>query len=188
MKRHLKSWLLALAIACIAVLAVGNYFAKSLLFVENRSSQADAVVILGGDVGDRAFRGLEVFKSNAVDRVVISGAGDCYLIRDRLLLAGVPKEKLHIEDNSKNTKENAEFSLRLLRKCGCKKVIIVTSWYHSRRALACFRHFDKDIEFYSIPAYNGVDMKRKPGHGETALVFHEYLGLLWYAMRYGITS
>ena len=38
---------------------------------------------------------------------------------------------------------------------GAQRVIIVTSWYHSRRALACFEHYAPDMKFYSRPSYFG---------------------------------
>jgi hypothetical protein len=51
----------------------------------------------------------------------------------------------------------------LLRQMGAKRVIIVTSWYHSRRALACFEHYAPDIKFYSRPSYFGYVGKTEDG-------------------------
>ena len=52
-----------------------------------------------------------------------------------------------------DTLENAEFSLPLLRQLKARRAILVTTWYHSRRTLACFEHFAPDIVFYSRPSY-----------------------------------
>jgi uncharacterized SAM-binding protein YcdF (DUF218 family) len=108
------------------------------------------------------------------------------LIRDRLALAGVSTNAIIIEPNSRNTRENAEFSVRLMKAQGARKAIVVTSWLHSRRALACFRHFSSDIEFSSFPAYQGINMDHKPSLPEVPSVLHEYLGIAWYWVRYGI--
>lgn len=170
-----------LVLCFFAAIAIGAViFAKPLLLIEDKPIKADAIVVLGGESGDRTFRAFEIFKSGAAPIIVVSGTGDCYLIRNRLLLAGVPENKVFIEENSKNTKENAEFSVKLLQNHRVKEVIIVTSWYHSRRALACFKHFGKDMEFFSMPAYHGLNMDHKPCVAETTYVFHEYLGLAWY--------
>ncbi len=175
-------------VALIGVLSatILTFFSKPVLFVELKSEHADAVVVLGGDSGDRPFRALEALKSGNASYIVVTGIGDCYLIRDRLVLAGVPKEKVFVEENARNTKENAEFSVKVLQEHGCKKVILVTSWFHARRALACFQHFGHGIEFFSMPSYHGVNMEHKPYLAETPYVLHEYMGLAWYYVRYGI--
>jgi len=64
----------------------------------------------------------------------------------------VPETAIQVEDHSINTKENAEFSLRRLRALKSQRVILTTSWYHSRRALKCFRHFGPELTLYSCPA------------------------------------
>ena len=177
-----------LALCLIGCLLVGllTFFAPTLLFVESKGARADAIVVLGGEAGDRTFRAVEIFKSGAAPLIVVTGNGDCDLIRDRILLTGVSSDRVIVEENSRSTKENAEFSLKLLRQHGCKKVILVTSWYHSRRALACFKHYGKDMEFFSVPAYHGINMEHKPSLAESTLVLHEYIGLVWYSVRNGI--
>jgi uncharacterized SAM-binding protein YcdF (DUF218 family) len=68
-----------------------------------------------------------------------------------------------------------------------KSAIVVTSWYHTRRALACFANLGKGMQFSSFPTYDDLDMKNKPSLYETPHVFREYPGLLWYMIRYGIS-
>ena len=58
------------------------------------------------------------------------------------------------------TRENALLSIPLLRSHDDTRVIIVTSWYHSRRALNCFRHYAPDLHFYSRPSYSGFARSR----------------------------
>jgi len=184
-----KHWKLCFGIVVFAAFCLFSslYFAQDLLFVENKIDHADAVVVLGGESGDRAFRALEVFKTISPKYLIVSGIGDCYLIRDRLLLAGVPKENLLVEENSKNTRENALFSIELLKRHQCKNVVIVTSWFHSRRALACFKKYGYEMNFFSMPAYHGVDMEHKPSLNETSSVLREYCALLSYFVRSGIS-
>jgi uncharacterized SAM-binding protein YcdF (DUF218 family) len=165
---------------------LGLLWAKPALFVEGGTKQADVIVVLGGDAGDRAFRALELYKSNSAPKIIISGRGDCYFIRDRLILAGVNTNAIFVEADSRNTRQNAEFSVRLMHEQGMRRAIVVTSWYHSRRALACFRNFGGNIEFSSFPAYNGMNMDHKPAHSEVSNVVREYIGIAWYLVRYGI--
>jgi uncharacterized SAM-binding protein YcdF (DUF218 family) len=87
-----------------------------------------------------------------------------------------------LECGSHTTLENAKFSVPLLRKLGAKRVIIVTSWYHSRRALACFKHFAPEIQFYSRPVEYQYNQWHRPG----GYAREEYKKLLGYWLRYGV--
>lgn len=172
------------ALMLAGVLAVA--WPKPALFVEGGSKRAAVIIILGGGTEDRTFRALELYKAGAAPRILISGEGDWYLIRDHLALAGVDTNSILIEPDSLNTRQNAEFSSRLMRTQGMKSAIIVTSWFHSRRALACFRHFGTGLEFSSFPAYQGINMDHKPSASEVPNVVREYMGIAWYLVRYGI--
>lgn len=165
----------------------GYFAANPLLFVEGGARHADAIVVLGGDSANRVFRALDLYKAGSAPKILISGTGDCFHVRDLFLLAGVSSNALLIECRSRNTRENAEFSVRLMEESGMKRAIVVTSWWHSRRAVSCFRHFGKGLEISSYPTYDGPNMDHKPGPFESGQVFREYSGLLWYLVRYGIT-
>ena len=115
--------------------------------------KADVIVVLGGGSHDRPERAAELFKQRAAPRIIVSGFGDCEINRRLLMEAGVPANVIEMEDQSRTTKENAEFTIKLLRKEKLSRVIIVTSWYHSRRALKTFHHFAPEIKFYSRPSY-----------------------------------
>ena len=94
----------------------------------------------GRGLGERPERAAELFKEHAAPRIIVSGFGDCEINRRILLKAGVPANAIQLEDRSRTTRENAGFTIQLLRAENVHRVILVTSWYHSRRALACFEH------------------------------------------------
>src|SRR6266446_5734551 len=75
-------------------------------------------------------------------------------ITQQLVRAGVPQDAIELEDRSRTTKENAEFTTRMLQQRGVRRAIIVTSWFHSRRALNSFLSFAPEIQFSSLPAYH----------------------------------
>ena len=57
-----------------------------------------------------------------------------------LRLADVPARDLLLEERSRNTRENALFTRQLLAAHpDIKSLILVTSAFHQRRALGCFR-------------------------------------------------
>ncbi len=99
---------------------------------------------------------------------------------------GVTNAAIILESKSRTTRENAEFSIPLLRQIGTHHVIIVTSWYHSRRALACIEHYAPDIQFYSRPSYFAYPRTEWRPKGISGYVKSEYVKLLGYWVCYGV--
>ena len=160
-------------------------FPQEILTVDSGPVKADVIVLLGG--GDqRPERAAELFQQGAVPKIIVSGAGDCLSHERRLIKNGVPVAAIILESNSKTTRENARYSIPLLRQIGARRVIIVTSWYHSRRALCCFEHYAPDIKFYSRPSYFGFERKDWKVNGIAHYVKSEYYKLLGYWLRYGV--
>lgn len=159
-------------------------FPKELLCVDSGSATAGALVVLGGDTNGRPRQAAILFNQGCAPRIIVCG-GDVY--RQVLLQAAVPDTAIQLETESRNTKENAAFSVTLLREAGVTNAIIVTSWYHSRRALNCFRKVAPDIEFYSRPSYEGLlDRSEWSRNGIGVHIRDEYIKLLGYWVRYGI--
>lgn len=161
-------------------------FPQQVLTVDSGNVQADAIVVLGGGLGERPARAAELFSGGAASRIILSGAGDADGDRRILESKGVPPAAIQLEPNSKSTKQNAQFSIALLRALRAKRVIIVTSWYHSRRALNSFRHYAPDIQFYSRPSYFAYPRSDWALKGIAGYVRAEYVKLPGYWVCYGI--
>lgn len=179
-------WVLALLGLLAAAGMVGLLFPQQVLCVESGDVHADALVVLGGGFGDRAARAAELFRQGAAPKVIVSGTGDCTINLQLLTNAGVPASAIQLESRSKTTRENAEFSVSLLRADGVRRAIVVTSWYHSRRALRCFRHYAPEIEFYSRPSYSNYARSTWSRAGIWRDVRAEYMKIPGYWLRYGI--
>jgi uncharacterized SAM-binding protein YcdF (DUF218 family) len=164
----------------------GLLFPREILTVDSGPVKADALVVLGGGSHERPERAAELFKEGAALHVICSGFGDCDFNRQLLIRTGVPAAAVWTEGKSRNTRENAEFTIALLRAQHLKSAIIVTSWYHSRRALRCFEHTAPEIKFYSRPSYSGYDRADWKLNGIRKYVKSEYLKLLGYWVRYGV--
>ncbi|MDB6030285.1 MAG: hypothetical protein JWM16_623 [Verrucomicrobiales bacterium] len=176
--RHQLIW----ATGSAAVLLLGLLiFAKPLLCLQRGAARGEVIIVLGGESVLRAEKALELFNAGASKAIIVSGDGHKGDIETYLLLNGVPASAISLEPNSQNTKENAEFTCAILKSNDVKSAIIVTSWFHSRRSLACFEHFAPSIRFSSLPT-----MKHEPLRSEWSRVFKEYLKIVWYVFRYQI--
>lgn len=184
--RRILGWLiLSAALLFFAALLIYRA-APALLAVDSGECTAGALVVLGGDAYGRPARAGELFKAHAAPLVIASGDGDCEEMVRALKQNGVPESAIWREDKSGSTKQNAEFTSALLRKAHLTNAIVVTSWYHSRRALNTFRNAAPEIHFYSRPSYWGLERSMWAQHGIGSHIRSEYVKLLGYWVRYGI--
>jgi uncharacterized SAM-binding protein YcdF (DUF218 family) len=168
------------------VAGAAYFYPEKFLCVDSGRVSADVIIVLGGGVHEqRAERAAELFRQRAAPRILISGEGDDGINRQLLLQAGVPASAVQIENKSQTTRENAEFSIKLLRAENIRSAILVTSWYHSRRALKTFGHYAPGLKFYSRPSYFAFargDWSRVI----TKRIYLEFLKLPGYWIRYGV--
>jgi uncharacterized SAM-binding protein YcdF (DUF218 family) len=209
------------ALGLLALLvSAAFFFPQQVLCVDSGDVQADALVVLGGGSYERPTRAAELFLAGSAPRIILSGAGDAAENQRLLLSKGVPVAAIELEGKSRSTKQNAQFSIPLLRgeggkaeggkaetlksegrgaedrgqktedgrrkTAGAKRVIIVTSWYHSRRALHTFQHYAPDMQFYSRPSYFGYPRTQWSRGGISGYIRAEYLKLAGYWVCYGV--
>lgn len=185
-RRWILRAVLTLAVVIVASGAAAFFFPQKILCVDSGPVKADVIVVLGGGAGERPERAAELFKNHDAPRIIVSGEGDDGINRRVLLKAGVPAKAIQLESKSRTTRENAEFTIQLLRAENIRRVILVTSWYHSRRALRSFEHYAPDLQFYSRPSYFAFTRADWPRRHEAHRIYLEYPKLLGYWLCYGI--
>jgi uncharacterized SAM-binding protein YcdF (DUF218 family) len=116
--------------------------------VEDSLERADAIILLSDDnyLAQRATRAAELFQRGLAPLVVASGrqlrpyAGISELMEKDLKARGVPKNAIvRFPQLSDSTIEEAGLLSALAARRGWKRVIVVTSNYHTRRARYIFR-------------------------------------------------
>jgi uncharacterized SAM-binding protein YcdF (DUF218 family) len=147
---------------------------------------------------DRLLHALQLYREGKIRKIILSGgsgalrevaATEAEELRRILLLAQVPEEDILLEDQSRNTRENALFTRDLLlRHPELREVLLVTSGFHMRRAVGCFRQAGVAVvpfaaDFYSTDRRFGPDRLLLPQ--EQALygwnkLLHELTGYLVY--------
>jgi uncharacterized SAM-binding protein YcdF (DUF218 family) len=97
--------------------------------------------------------------------------------------AGVDRTVFTTECRSATTWENAEFSAPILAGMHIRKALLVTSWFHSRRAMQRFSSLMPDIKWVSLPAERTKSYWRLVFAVDGVQIFKEYPKALLYDLR-----
>ncbi len=182
----LLRWSLYSVLAAALLALAALVFAPQILCVETSRQEADVIIVLSGETPHRAGRCAEIYAQGFARYVIISGDGDGELIRRRLLQARVPKSNIILEGESQNTWENAVMTSALLKKMHVRRAFVLTSWFHTRRAVATFRRVAPDVEFYPVSAPFTWDAWDHPVRDKARALFREYAKCGWYLVRHGV--
>jgi uncharacterized SAM-binding protein YcdF (DUF218 family) len=160
--------LLFLLLFCLVLYLVRHpllRFTAETLIVEDALDKADALIVLGDDnfYADRATRGAQLFREGKAPVVVASGrrlrpnAGIAELMEHDLVERGVPRDKIiRFAHDGDSTLEEAEALAKLARERKWKRVILVTSNFHTRRArYICRRIFPQAVDVRVASARDG---------------------------------
>lgn len=220
-KNKLTRIVLLANVALFYLLAVEPVKDLLLLPLENRylplekknHAQLSAIVVLGGGIICRSpeEQGRGSLASDSLKRIVygkslhevyglpiivsagnVTKTADCEpeaLVAKRTLIGlGVNEEQILLEDESRNTWENA---LYIKKKYKPVKVLLVTSAYHMKRSMYCFKN--NDIQ--CVPAPTDYKSNRS-GYTYRSFIpdmasfrgsyqaLKEYIGLVYYKIRY----
>ena len=104
----------------------------------------DLQVVLGGNTVERSAVSYQLWLQHPTPILV---TGDEGTIEAELLRLGVPPSAILHEMAASTTWENAEFSLPDLKDQDAESVVLVTSWFHTVRALKCFEKQENKIHF-----------------------------------------
>ncbi|WP_412465937.1 YdcF family protein [Pedobacter sp. KLB.chiD] len=145
---------------------------------------------------DRLFQALSLYKKGRIKQILIS-SGSANLIDDQikeadlavnyLKIIGIPDSAILIENQSRNTIENARYSLALINKTNPKaKILVITSAWHIPRAKLIFGRLTKQkLEYY--PTNFSGSTAFEPGDfiipnvsalGAWERLFKEWIGLV----------
>jgi uncharacterized SAM-binding protein YcdF (DUF218 family) len=162
----------------------------SFWVVDESPEVSDAIVILGDDnyAADRAARAAELFRSGRAPRIIASGrylrpyASVAQLEEHDLTERGVPLSAIvRLEHHAQNTRDESIAISRLLSTRGWKRVLLVTSNYHTRRSrYICEREFPPGTVLRVVAARDSdydPDTWWSTREG-IKIFFHEALGML----------
>ena len=153
----------------VFILLIGSYLAPNDLQgcgsspsdVKQTCQKADAIVaISGGDTAARATEAVRLYKNGWASALIFSGAAadksgpsNAAVMKKLAIEQGVPEQAIITEDMSQTTHENAKRMQRVLESHSYKRIILVTSAYHQRRASIEFKRNigTSDIKILNSP-------------------------------------
>ncbi len=155
---------------------------------------------LGREAYPRLYRGVQFFKQSGADAIAFCGGpprpgeeSEAQVMESMALTLGVPAERMIVEADSHNTMQNATNLAALLPKVQGRRIGLVTSATHMMRSKDVFERVFPQDTIVPIPVYFtyypaiGIQERLTPrvAHLErTTVALHEWIGLLWYAVRY----
>lgn len=134
-------------------------FITDFIFVENKITPCDILLVPGGSRPQLAEKAAELYKKGMAKYILFSGRAnpkipeyfsEAEYLKSVAISFGVSAENIICEHKASHTFENAKFSLALLDKMDVStdKMILVCKAFHSRRALLTYQYiFPKSTEF-----------------------------------------
>ena len=171
----------------------------------------DAIVVLGGftgkpDIGrgdleindgiDRLLHGMRLYRAGKAPWLMLLGgaargnAPESVLMAQLLEEFGISRDVMLLECQSRNTRQNAENSIPVMEKRGIKRVLLVTSAFHMKRAQAVFEKLGVEVipaaTDYQVGEYDPGILDWLPDAealSGTTFGIKEYIGWVVYWMR-----
>jgi uncharacterized SAM-binding protein YcdF (DUF218 family) len=120
---------------------------------------------------DRVIHAVDLYKRGHIRKLIVSGGTgrlttesrkEANDIKKALVLMGVPADSILVENDSRNTHESA-MKVKQLLKADEDEMLLITSGFHMRRSLACFRKVGLAVtpfstDFYTHPRYFTFDV------------------------------
>ncbi len=149
--------------------------------------KADALIVLGGEPLARPQEAARLYRKGVAPKVFVTGEGDAARNRQMLIAGGVPPSAITIESKAISTYKNALLLKPMLEAAGIHTALLVTSPFHTRRALATFRKVLPEITFGVTEA--SIDWwKSQEGREDLdRFAWVEFLKTLDYWVLYGVS-
>lgn len=114
---------------------------------------------------DRATHAMQLYKMGKIKKILITGGQglnptndhtEAALLADFLKWAGVKAEDIIVENEAKNTRENAAFAKIKLEEEGYAMqdtYLLITSAFHMKRAVGCFEKAGLNVNAFPVDYY-----------------------------------
>ena len=161
---------------------------------------ADAIVVFAGGVGESGQAGggyqervktaVELYRGGFAPRMVFESGyafafREAEIMRDLAMTEGVPDSAIVLETNGANTYDDVMRVREVLRARGWRRILLVSSPYNMRRALAVWRKQAPEIDVVATPVSQSQFYTHERGANLDQLrgLAREYVALAAYWWR-----
>lgn len=149
---------------------------------------------------DRLLHAVQLYKAGKIKKILITGGSGSLVkrvsteasdLKRAFLYCGVRETDIIVEDKSRNTRENALFSKKIIQEKHLQgKFLLITSAFHMRRAKGCFDKAGIQTDIFPVDYYTGdrkldVDKILIPSSDALNLwtrLIHEITGYITYKL------
>jgi uncharacterized SAM-binding protein YcdF (DUF218 family) len=187
-------------IAGVALVALGIRYAGAMLIVSEHVDAPDAIVVLASHEWERLPVAAQIAHRHPAARVWLTLPAEvtehnCFECADRvewLRAEGIDEQRVTVlPQRVVNTYDEAQATAAFVDDHPIDRLVIVTSAYHGRRALATFRHL---FTLTGVRAHVGLapaTSNAQPARWwrrryDRDYVAYEWAGIVYYALRYGV--
>lgn len=146
---------------------------------------------------DRLLYACWLYQNHFVEKIIVSGGNpklyddfkEAELTGRFLQQIGIPPSDIILETQSRNTYENAFYIKQIQDSLPeYKEFYLITSAYHMRRALACFKKAEISVIPFVVDMQSGerkfffdhLFLPSMSAWRKWQLLFHEWIGMSWY--------
>jgi len=167
----------------LATLAMNSWEPKPKLYQELDKTYTYGILLAGVTIpdrppydriqfskgADRVAHAIELYRLGKITKVLISGGSgtltfkgksECEMIKTFAINAGVKDKDIITDDQSRNTRENAIHSAKLIKESDTN--LLITSAFHMYRASGCFEALGIKFDTFPTDYYGGV-LRWSPG-------------------------
>lgn len=113
---------------------------------------------------DRVIHAVQLYKLGLIEKILVSGGSgrlidiqerEADAFKEAMVLMGVPDSVILVEDETRNTHESAARVKQILQDRGylSRDCLLITSAFHMRRSLACYRKVGLPMDSFSTDFY-----------------------------------
>ncbi len=176
------------------------WWAAEPLRLDQRPEPADAIVVFAGGAGEsgeagggyqeRVKQAVDLYHAGLAPRMIFS-TGFVFAFQEgevmRSLAAanGVPEDAIILEPTARNTFENVARTRDILTGNGWRRVLLVSSPYHMRRAVLTWRKVAPEVSVVPtpVPVSQFYVHERGPSLQQIRGLLQEYVAIAWYWWR-----
>ena len=196
-KRTAELLLAAAAVYLLLFQTPALWWAAAPLQLSAPPQAADAIVVFAGGVGEsgKAGGGFQERVTQAVDlyragyaKTLIFSSGYVFTLREAEVMKavavdnGVPADAILLEEQAANTYQNVTYTKQLLDQHQWRRILLVSSPYHMRRAVGAWRKLAPAVEVTPTPVPESQFYSHTRGASLEQIrgILHEYAALVNY--------